>query len=188
MPILGDSPELGALADYLDFLDVNDRRALGIMVAPTSANTSMRQPTQQYAAPGARPLVMQPAPTRLRAAVIPAGRAVTVPFGTRLPTLLNPGVPVAQSTGLTPSMVAPPPMAPLPGPGGAFAPAPTSFLPGSSPSASTSSPSSAAPDQTPASAPATDGSSASGSSGQSSSTFGWLALAAGVFVMWRALK
>lgn len=183
MPILGDSPELGALADYLDFLDVHDRNALGItsLVRPPAPATSYAPPPVRYAAaPALTRAPLQPA-QRLVSAMIPAGRAVTIPFGASRPSLLNPGVPVQDSTGLTPSMVAAPPMtSPTQAPVQTYSAAPnlgpTSYVPqgqGQDPGPPPGDPNS--------------GYSASGSSGLFSSEVGWLLLLAGGYLMYRSL-
>src|SRR5512146_1541103 len=108
MRTLGDAPELGQLADYLDYLDVNDLRALGVdtmapapmkprqmyAAAQRAPSTAPLAPARvQYAAPGLTRTAPM-ATTRLVSAAIPAGRVMSVPFGASRPTLLNPGTPV----------------------------------------------------------------------------------------------
>jgi len=200
-----------ALADYLDgyeeFLDEHDRRALGLAAVPTqrmpqaltqrvvpayySAPTT--GPTQQALVPAAAqyapsmPVVLQPAPSRLRAALLPAGRAMAIPFAQTGPTVLNPG-----STPIGPASAMP--MAPLvmSVPSSNDTPTilqdPTSSTPSSSPSGSPSSYVPSGITSQSGAGPASPGGSsgsASGSAGVSSSTVGWLLLLAGGYWMYR---
>lgn len=200
MRTIGDSPDLGALADYLDFLDVHDLRALG--VDETIAPPPMLTRTVQYAGPRATastttalaPTPVQyvgqpglvraagPAP-RLVAAMIPAGRIMTTPFGASAPSSANPGAPTLQPTSFAPMTVAPPSSMP------ASDSTPMRFSPYSGAAMTQG----GAVDQ-PAADPGTPpgdpnaGASSAGGGLVDKSAFGWLAMAAGAYVMWRALK
>lgn len=201
MPILGDSPELGALADYLDYLDVHDRNALGIApavpalvktLAPAAVHAAMMLPTasQTLAPPPVQYAgqLTRTAPTqRLVAAMIPAGRALTVPFGTSRPTLVNPGAP-ADGSGLAPTMMAPPPnqqdVQSL------LAPAPNTYVPASTGAGTSWSPNDASgggASSSPDAGPPADAQQYQGASGRQGSSWGWLLLIAGGYYMWRSL-
>jgi len=194
MAILGDAPDLGAIGDYLDYLDVHDLRALGVdtmepaPMKPRAVQVARSAPSAAPLAPArvqytAAPSLTRTAPmaaTRLVSAAIPAGRVVSLPFGVRVPTLLNPGTPVDQPTGFGPTMMAAPAQAPVQtysavptGDTSSLSPGQTSYVQQST--------------QVPTDTGLPDGSSSQGTSGQSGSSFGWLALAVGAYVMWRAL-
>lgn len=198
------------LADYLDgyeeFFDAHDRRALGLAPlapAPQYANTT-RAPQAFVAAsaplqravpmlvPGAQ-MYAQPAqyaagapnPVRLRAALIPTGRTLQIPFAQSGATILNPGDPV---TGSPAAM----PMAPT-----TYSVPTSGDAPAIVPDQTGSTPSSAAPQQylqtqqaqwTQPSGQDGGASSASGTSGISTSTFGWIALAVGAYWMWKNVR
>lgn len=206
MPILGDSPELGALADYLDYLDVHDRNALGIApampvfvkaLAPAAVHAAMMLPSAsqtlapapvQYAGPPAGMVRSSAPPQRLVAAMIPAGRALTVPFGTSRPTLVNPGAP-ADGSGLAPTMMAAPPNQQDPVQS-LLAPAPNTYVPASTGAGTSWSPNDASAggsSGSPDAGPPADAQQYQGASGRQGSSWGWLLLLAGGYYMWRSL-
>jgi hypothetical protein len=178
------------LADYLDgydeFLDEHDRRALGLapmQIAPQRQQANVtRAPVQMFVAP--QQYAAPPNPTRLRAALLPAGRAMAVPFAQSGATLLNPGSPV---TGSPASMPMAPTMYSTPSSGDVptIQPDPTGSTPSSAqqPQYLSTRTLTMQPQQ-----PSGSSGSASGTSGIDASTFGWLALALGAYWMWKNVR
>lgn len=190
------------IGDYLDgyreFLDEHDLRALGAppvaVQRPSYAQTRAAMPfTVQPAQPQVAAGLTRPDSStnqRLRAALIPAGRALVLPFGSTTPSALNPGAPATRAIDMTqppvafapspasdPSGTAPPQVIDTSGatPGTAPVPGPASI------------PMTYAPGYVPQGQPTqqSSGGGAAGGSGTSGSPLGWLLLVVGGYWIYR---